>query len=169
MVIHEVRCYLTFFEASFKSMSFLENKKRCSHLIMVLVGCKNDLEDSHQTVPTKKAREFAKKNGFCLFFETSSKDKVNIKDLFEELSMELISNYIKYLNFQEEQLNLVSIPCTNRSFMIHQNTIPLNALSSKSDVYFNCTTEKLNCNHIILNNKNSRRKNLQTKRLLDFF
>lgn len=117
---------------------------KCNNLILILVGCKNDIDDSKHVVPTKKARDFAKRNGFCLFYETSSKENLNVKELFEELCMELISNYIKYLNYQEELLNLISIPCTNRSFMLHQNTIPLNAISSKSDVYFNCSTERLN-------------------------
>lgn len=146
--------------------------KSCDHLIKILVGCKNDLDyqkDNKQAVSTKKAKNFAKKKGFCLFFETSAKDYVNIKELFEELSMELISNYIKYLNSLESTLNLVSVPCTNKSFMLNQMPIPVRGLASKSDVYYNCKTERLNCNHIIFNNKNSKRKNLQCKGLLDLF
>lgn len=133
-----------------KSHNCSKNTKRkkcdskCKHLIKVLVGCKNDTDDTRHAVPAKKARDFAKRNGFCLFFETSSKDNLNIKELFEELSMELISNYISFLNYQENLLNLVSIPSTNRNFMQSMNTIPLNAMTTKSDIYFNCNAEKLN-------------------------
>ena len=162
-------------------------KKPCSHLIKVLVGCKTDKlltsEASTAAVPAKRARDFAKKNGFLLFFETTSiasTNSSNIPLLFEELCMELISNYIKYLNYQASLLNLISIPCTNpNSFMLYyqnqSNTIfPLNDVrqtSTHSDVYYNCATEKLNCNHIIMNLKNLKRRNLQTKRfeIMDLF
>ena len=140
--------------------SYKPNRK-CDHLIKILVGCKNDLEINKDKVSTKKAREFAKKNGFCLFYETSAKDNLNVKELFEELCMELMSNYLKFLSYQESLLNLISVPCLHKSFMLFQRSIPLKAITTRSDVYYNCATEKLNCNHIILNNKNAKRKSLQ--------
>ncbi len=115
-----------------------KTNQTCDHLIKILVGCKNDLDyqkESKQVVSTRKAKQFAKKKGFCLFYETSAKDNINIRELFEELSMELISNYIKYLNTLESTLNLVSVPCTNKSYMLQQMSIPVRAMSTKSDVY----------------------------------
>jgi small GTP-binding protein len=169
-----------------KKKKVVKKLTKCDHLIKILVGCKNDSAGDNQqpvVVSTKKAKSFAKKNGFCLFFETSAKDNLNIRELFEEVSMELISNYIKYLNSLETTMSMVSVPCTNNNnnnnitstttnnnnLMPYHQIIPVRALSSMSDVYYNVKTEQLNCNHIILNNKNSKRKNLQCKGLLDFF
>ena len=148
-----------------------KENSNCDHLIKILVGCKCDQENGkeiRQVVSTKKAKEFAKRKGFCLFFETSSKDTIRVNETFEELSVELISNYIKFLNYQESTMNLVSVPCTSKSFLLGPNSMPVKAIASSSDVYYNCKTEKLNCNHIIFNNKNSKRKNLQTKGLYIF-
>lgn len=168
--------------AASKSKKSKKKPVCCNHLIKILVGCKNDLDyqkEGKQVVSTKKAKQFAKKKGFCLFYETSAKDNLNIKELFEELSIELISNYINYLNNLESTLNLISVPSSTNtstnssssssSYMLTQMPIPLRGLTTKSDVYYNCKTERLNCNHIIFNNKNSKRKNLQYKGLLDLF
>lgn len=148
------------------------HKRNSSQVIKILVGCKNDTgSETRPQVPAKKAREFAKKNGFLLFYETSAKDNLNIKILFDDLCMELISNYIKFLNFQQSTFDLVSTPCTSKSYMLDDNSMSIAALSSKSDVFFNCKSESLNCNHIILNSTNSKRKNLQQTKLsiFDFF
>lgn len=141
-------------------------------LIKILVGCKNDLaanEKAQKAVPTKKAKEFARKNGFLLFFETSAIENVNIKELFNELCLELIANYLNYLNFKMEKFSLV-VENTNLDKSLVLNSMSLSALSTKSNVYFNCQSESLNCNHIILNSVNLKRKNLQQKgNFLEFF
>jgi small GTP-binding protein len=126
-------------------------------LIKVLVGCKSDSINNRQSssmcVPTKKAKEFAKKKSFCLFIETSSKNNLNVKELFEELSMELISNYVKFLNYQQSLLGF-----ENRY---------LTALSTKTDAYINCNPDTLNCDSVVLNNSNEKRKSIKTFNLLD--
>lgn len=143
------------------------------HLIKILVGCKNDLtnpKESQVQVSTKTAKQFAKKNGFLLQYETSAKDNLKIKELFDELCMELISNYINFLNFQRLTFEFIS-PDTgsSKSYSASKNQLPLTALTTKTDVYFSVNDEILNCNHIIINNANSKRKNLQAKGFFDFF
>jgi small GTP-binding protein len=150
-----------------------DQKTNQNKLIKILVGCKDDLNtshsDSHQPkVPSKKAKDFAKKNGFILFYETSAKSNLKIKELFDELCLELISNYLNFLNYQRTLIDLATLPDEFKKFMLNKakNTMPLPALTSKENVYFDCQSESLNCNHIILNNTNSKRKNLQTKGLV---
>jgi small GTP-binding protein len=164
------------------------DKTNQNKLIKILVGCKDDnssssinsdqsnQNQSQQKVSSKKAKDFAKKNGFILFYETSSKDNLKIKELFDELCLELIANYLNFLNYQRTLIDLAALPDEFKKFMLNKskNTMPLPALTSKENVYFDCQSESLNCNHIILNNTNSKRKNLQTKGLVlsdlfDFF
>lgn len=135
-------------------------------LIKILIGCKNDQNGSRKepkAVPTKKAREFAKKNGFLLFFETSAKENTNVKELFDEICLELIANYLNYLNFKLSKLSLFLESTDFERKVAFNSMMSLSAVTSKSNVFFDCKTESLNCGHIILNNLNSRRKNLRTK------
>lgn len=150
--------------ASVHSTLSHHNTISCStDLIKILVGCKSDLtggETQKAAVSSKKARKFAKQNGFVLFFETSAKNNLNIKELFEEMCLELISNYIKFLNYQQSFIEFLSRPCTDKSPLVPASVY---AISSTSDVYFNCQTESQNFNHIIMNSINAKRKNLQTE------
>jgi hypothetical protein len=136
---------------------------RNKDLIKILVGCKNDLNlnSTEKEVSTKKAKKFAKQNGFVLFFQTSSKDNLNIKELYEQICLELITNYVSFLNYQQSLIDFIQSPCTETSPLTPMKK-SIYALSTKTDVYFNCKTENLNFNHVILNNMNSKRKNLQS-------
>lgn len=144
-------------------------------LIKILVGCKNDLvanEKTQKEVPTKKAKEFARKNGFLLFFETSAKENLNIKELFDEISLELIANYLNYLNFKMQKFSLVAHDknLKNRSLVL--SNMSLSNLTTKSNVCFdcNCQSQMLLCNHINLKNFNLKRRNLQQKgKFLEYF
>jgi mitochondrial fission protein ELM1 len=146
----------------------LNNKK----LLLILVGCKNDylnqIENRVQ-VTSKEATKFAKENGFSLFFETSSRDRYNIKTLLEHINMELISNYVNYLKFNKEifdDIAINSFPSTRYSVI--KGSMSLNALTTQDQVYFNCSKEKLNVHNLLINISNSKRKNLQTKSFFDF-
>ena len=147
------------------------SRSNSADLIKILVGCKRDMtsemSQKQPPVPTKKAKKFAKQNGFVLFYETSAKNKLNLKELCEEICLELIANYLEFLNYQQSLIDFFYRPFTFNSFMLPASVY---ALSTKSDVCFNCKSESLNCNHIILNNLNSKRKNLQTEsyNLFDF-
>lgn len=56
-----------------------------------LVGNKNDKEDSRQ-VTTNEGEEYAKKNDFA-FFETSAKNEVNVKEVFNYFALKLIKDF----------------------------------------------------------------------------
>jgi hypothetical protein len=146
----------------------LNNKK----LLLILVGCKNDylnqIENRVQ-VTSKEATKFAKENGFSLFFETSSRDRHNIKKLSEHINMELISNYINYLRFNKEifdDIAINSFPSTRYSVI--KDSMSLNALTTLDEVHFNCSKEILNLHNVLINISNSKRKNLQSKSFFDF-
>jgi small GTP-binding protein len=137
-------------------------------LIKILVGCKTDLSSENQrAVSSKKAKKFAKQNGFVLFHETSGKANLNVKELFDEMCLELIGNYLRFLNYQQSLIDFFYRPCTDKSILA---PVSVHAITTKSDVCYNCEAESLNCNHIILNNLNAKRKNLQTEgyNLFDF-
>lgn len=163
-------------KAKYRLLCDTDGVENTDGLIKILVGCKNDQAAASggsggsstnrkeaKAVPTKKAREFARKNGFLLFFETSAKDNTNVKELFDEVCLELIANYLNYLNFKLSRVSLF-VDCNDFERNVAFNSMmSLSAVSSKSNVFFDCKSESLNCGHIILNNLNSRRKNLRTK------
>lgn len=165
-------------KAKYRAFCDTDGVEHTDGLIKILVGCKNDQQNSSsnignnvgrkeassKAVPTKRAREFARKNGFVLFFETSAKENTNVKELFNEICLELIANYLNYLNFKLSRLSLF-VDCSDDfdRTVAFNNMMSLSAVTSKSNVFFDCKSESLNCGHIILNNLNSRRKNLRTK------
>ncbi len=54
----------------------------------ILVGAKSDMEENRQ-VPFEQAKEFADKNGMK-FFETSSKNNLNVHEAFYSLSKDIL-------------------------------------------------------------------------------
>jgi GTPase SAR1 family protein len=143
-------------------------------LIKVLIGCKRDLvkEDSGSgksqaalgQVATRKARDFARKNGFLFFYETSAKENLNLTLLFDDLCLELVKNYLNYLNDVISEFQLSDSECVanlNKSIYFSHTNMSLSAVTATENVYFNCQTEALNCDHLLLNHVNARRKNLQ--------
>nr|MDO8117436.1 Rab family GTPase [Candidatus Sigynarchaeota archaeon] len=60
-------------------------KENTGNIPMLLVGAKLDLEEQRQ-VSKEEGMEFARKNGFAGFVETSSKTGVNVEISFETLS-----------------------------------------------------------------------------------
>jgi len=147
----------------------LNNKK----LLMILVGCKNDfvsrIEKKIQ-VTQNEAIKFAKENDFSLFLETSARDRSSITHLTYCICMELISNYINYLKYSKEIFDLISInsfPSTR--FSVLKDSMSLDAITSLTQVHFNCTKEKLNLHNILINFINSKRKNLLTKSFFDIY
>ena len=141
------------------------NKK----LLTILVGCKSDLA-TQKKIPHKMAYKYARTNGYALFYETSSKDASNQNDLWSNLCMELISNYINYLKYQKYLFDLISLdssPCTQLSVL--KDSMCIDALTTITQVHFRCAKENLNIQQILTNVANSKRKNLQTKRFFDFY
>ncbi|KAJ3609103.1 hypothetical protein NHX12_023629 [Muraenolepis orangiensis] len=53
------------------------------HIVVMLVGNKSDL-DSHRTVPTEEARDFAEKRDL-MYMETSALDSTNVESAFNEV------------------------------------------------------------------------------------
>jgi small GTP-binding protein len=170
LVMYDVNDMHTFSNCKVWLDEIVSVHSRISHtntstdLIKILVGCKSDLSnESQRAVASKKAKKFAKQNGFVLFHETSGKTGLNVRELFDEMCLELIGNYLRYLNYQQSLIDFVYRPYTDKSFMLPGAAPSLHVISTKFDVCFNCQTESLNCNHIILNNLNSKRKNLQNE------
>ena len=67
---------------------------------MVLVGNKCDIEEDKRQVSTDEGKKFADDNGM-LFYETSAKNNINVKAVFEE-NAEEISKIMKENNYQLE-------------------------------------------------------------------
>ena len=67
---------------------------------MVLVGNKCDIEEDKRQVSTDEGKKFAEEKGM-LFYETSAKNNINVKAVFEE-NAEEISKIMKENNYQLE-------------------------------------------------------------------
>ena len=80
-------------------MEYCQNKAgKISKL--VLVGNKCDIEEDKRQVSTDEGKKFADDNGM-LFYETSAKNNINVKAVFEE-NAEEISKIMKENNYQLE-------------------------------------------------------------------
>jgi small GTP-binding protein len=55
------------------------------HILLAVVGTKSDLED-HRSVTTQQAKEFCSSIGAVLYTETSAKDDLMVKELFQQVS-----------------------------------------------------------------------------------
>ena len=55
-------------------------------IILALAGNKSDLEPSKRQVPTSKGKDFAEQNNM-IFFETSAKTGVGVKELFRTIAI----------------------------------------------------------------------------------
>lgn len=75
-------------ERTFESLNYwieeLRNKVDQDKLVICLAGNKCDCETHEKKVPTNKAKELAD-SGKMVFFETSAKNDIGIKDLFQAL------------------------------------------------------------------------------------
>ncbi len=84
-------CYDVGRRASFEKLSnwydIIDKKK---NPVFVLVGCKSDLGDTKRVVADNEAEEFQEENNIKMFYETSSKTGYNVKELFDQLSFELL-------------------------------------------------------------------------------
>ena len=67
----------------------------------ILVGNKCDLEDE-RTVTKTEPQELAKKWG-CPFIETSAKENINVKEVFEDLIKQVLLNFEKNPKKQKEK------------------------------------------------------------------
>lgn len=63
------------------------HKQADPNIVIALAGNKADLE-SRRAITTDEAREFAEEAGL-IFFETSAKDSLNVKDLFTALAQKM--------------------------------------------------------------------------------
>ncbi len=157
------------------SFTVINNQKlhvNNSKLLLILVGCKNDYVSKIEKkveVSWKEATKFARENGFCFFFETSARDRTNINHLTYHICMELIANYINYLKCSKEIFDLIAINSFPNSFSVLKDSMSIDALTTTTQVHFNCAKEKLNLHNILINFINSKRKNLQTKNVFDFY
>ena len=69
--------------------------------IIFIVGNKSDLEDKRE-VKKEEGIEFSKIYNYCLFFETSAKNNISIKELFEQVFEQLYLHYKKNMITDEE-------------------------------------------------------------------
>ena len=72
-----------------------------SDVIIIIVGNKSDLEDKRE-VKKEEGIEFSKIYNYCLFFETSAKNNISIKELFEQVFEQLYLHYKKNMITDEE-------------------------------------------------------------------
>jgi len=86
-------------------------EKTIKNILVVLCGTKLDLQ---RQVPYEQAREFAISN-HMIFYETSSKDDVNVNSLFDDIISTVITNK-NNPNINDEQNNNVKI-------LLHNNNI----------------------------------------------
>ncbi len=68
---------------------------------IMIVGNKSDLEDKRE-VKKEEGIEFSKIYNYCLFFETSAKNNISIKELFEQVFEQLYLHYKKNMITDEE-------------------------------------------------------------------
>jgi small GTP-binding protein len=66
-------------------------RESTDNIPIVLIGMKADL---HRAVDQKEVIQFAKANGFKAYFETSSKDDLNVTPAFEYIGKEML-DYIR--------------------------------------------------------------------------
>ena len=79
--------------------------------IITLVANKKDLYDEskkEEFVSEEEGKEFAEKNKCTFFMETSSKDNINIEELFDEVFNQAMKNYFesgkeKDVNYSEDE------------------------------------------------------------------
>lgn len=157
------------------------NEPLDKNLIKVLVGCKYDLLNTSSfnstneqkkllakaAISSKKARQYAKKNGFLLFYETSSKWNFNLKQLFDELCFELVKNYKNYINFRLSEYDIADNVCAadlRRALFFTDTNMNWDLVRDKSLVHFNTRSQSLNSDHIVINIINAKRKNLQEEK-----
>jgi len=57
--------------------------------IFILVGCKDDLDGEKKVITKSEIEDFKKKNNIQLSLETSSKTGHNVKELFDDLAINL--------------------------------------------------------------------------------
>ncbi len=70
-----------------------EIEANTSNILTVLVATKSDL-DSKRIITSTKANAFAEEKKIC-FFETSSKENINIKEVFEYIAIEIKKMNVK--------------------------------------------------------------------------
>ncbi len=63
----------------------LKDKVDQENMILCLAGNKNDVDAKEKNVPTIKGKEFAEQNNM-IFFETSAKTGVGVKELFQTIA-----------------------------------------------------------------------------------
>jgi len=75
-------------------------KQKQENTPKLLIGCKSDLSGSLEKVDELVIENFRKKHKKVLFFKTSAKDDVNIKDIFVEMTKLIMdTNNFKYDKF----------------------------------------------------------------------
>ena len=73
------------------------NKQKQKSTPKILIGCKNDLISSLKKVDELVIENFRKKHKKVLFFKTSAKENVNIKEMFVEMvKLIMDTNNFKY-------------------------------------------------------------------------
>ena len=71
---------------------------------MMLIGCKNDLEDKRK-ISTEHAQKIAKDYEMCLFMETSAKTGFNAQEVFIK-GVKIL--YLDYKKYKEQELSMKS-------------------------------------------------------------
>ena len=135
-------------------------------LIKILVGYK--WSTNKRQVKTRRAKRFAREHGFCLFYEfdESAGSSIDCKQMLYDVAMELLSNYFSYLSFHHSTSAFLDcMPVTTRGLMLPPLFMSIPALSTCSNVFYDCQTHLLNSNFISFHIINSKRKNLQSEKL----
>ena len=92
-------------------------KTTSENVSIILVGNKCDLED--QRIITKETGEEKAKNLKCPFFETSAKTKINIDEIFQEITNNIYDKYGDNEN-ESDNIDIVHEDGQNKNVDINQ-------------------------------------------------
>ena len=94
-------------------------KTASENVSIILVGNKCDLEDQRKI--TKEMGEEKAKNLKCLFFETSAKTKINIDEIFQEISNNIYDKVSSMNEDEADNIDIVREDAQNKNVDINQS------------------------------------------------
>jgi Ras-related protein Rab-1A len=128
-------CYDITDRESFQNLKmwYEEVKKYASpNVSIVVIGTKMDLK-SRRKVSHEEGKLYANTHGFD-FYETSSKENINVDELFEKSSKAVLGNFMTELKNNAEN----SITEKKKKILSSQNTISISTTGFKNTIYKKC-------------------------------